>query len=98
MEMHTQAQSSEVDAVIVGAGFSGLYMLHRLREVGFTTRLFEAADGVGNAPLCAKISEVCAEAPKMAGEGNIDCRGNCRGQSWSCWVRSVSPFIWCTKS
>ena len=47
MEMHTQAQSSEVDAVIVGAGFSGLYMLHRLRELGFTTRLLEAADGVG---------------------------------------------------
>ena len=35
--------------MIVGAGFSGLYMLHRLREVGFTTRLFEAADGVGGA-------------------------------------------------
>jgi cation diffusion facilitator CzcD-associated flavoprotein CzcO len=33
--------------VIVGAGFSGLYMLHRLRGLGFTTRLFEAADGVG---------------------------------------------------
>ena len=40
-------RSNEVDAVIVGAGFSGLYMLHRLRELGFTTRLFEAADGVG---------------------------------------------------
>ncbi len=37
----------EVDAVVVGAGFSGLYMLHRLREFGFSTRMFEAADGVG---------------------------------------------------
>ncbi|WP_395001379.1 flavin-containing monooxygenase [Sphingomonas sp.] len=43
----SHARSSEVDAVIVGAGFSGLYMLHRLREQGFTTRLIEAADGVG---------------------------------------------------
>ncbi len=43
----SQARSNEVDAVIVGAGFSGLYMLHRLRALGFTTRLFEAADGVG---------------------------------------------------
>ena len=41
------ASSTEVDAVVVGAGFSGLYMLHRLRELGFTTRMFEAADGVG---------------------------------------------------
>ena len=43
----SQVRSNEVDAVIVGAGFSGLYMLHRLRELGFTTRLFDAADGVG---------------------------------------------------
>jgi len=36
-----------LDAVVVGAGFSGLYMLHRLREAGFSTRVYEAADGVG---------------------------------------------------
>ena len=43
----SQVRSNEVDAVIVGAGFSGLYMLHRLHELGLTTRLFDAADGVG---------------------------------------------------
>ncbi|GAA4683265.1 NAD(P)/FAD-dependent oxidoreductase [Pseudonocardia yuanmonensis] len=36
-----------VDAVIVGAGFSGLYQLHRFRELGLSTRVFEAASGVG---------------------------------------------------
>jgi cation diffusion facilitator CzcD-associated flavoprotein CzcO len=40
-------RSTEVDAVIIGAGFSGLYMLHSLRKLGFTTRVFDAADGVG---------------------------------------------------
>jgi cation diffusion facilitator CzcD-associated flavoprotein CzcO len=35
------------DAVIIGAGFSGLYMLYRLRELGFSTRLYEAGEGVG---------------------------------------------------
>nr|WP_277620299.1 NAD(P)/FAD-dependent oxidoreductase [Mesobacillus campisalis] len=35
------------DAVVIGAGFSGLYMLYRLREAGFSTRVYEAADGVG---------------------------------------------------
>jgi cation diffusion facilitator CzcD-associated flavoprotein CzcO len=35
------------DAVIVGAGFAGLCMLHRLRELGFTARVFEAGSGVG---------------------------------------------------
>jgi cation diffusion facilitator CzcD-associated flavoprotein CzcO/acetyl esterase/lipase len=36
-----------VDAVVVGAGFSGLYMLHRLRGAGFSVRAFEAGDDVG---------------------------------------------------
>jgi cation diffusion facilitator CzcD-associated flavoprotein CzcO len=36
-----------VDAVVVGAGFSGLYMLYRLREAGFSTCVFETGDNVG---------------------------------------------------
>jgi cyclohexanone monooxygenase len=35
------------DAVVVGAGFAGLYMLHRLRGLGFAARVFEAGGGVG---------------------------------------------------
>jgi cation diffusion facilitator CzcD-associated flavoprotein CzcO len=38
----------ELDAVVVGAGFAGLYMLHRLRdELGVKVRVYEAGDGVG---------------------------------------------------
>ena len=37
----------EFDVVIVGAGFAGMYMLHRARGLGFTVRLFEAGSGVG---------------------------------------------------
>ncbi|MEM7255423.1 MAG: NAD(P)/FAD-dependent oxidoreductase [Pseudomonadota bacterium] len=40
-------RATAVDAVIVGAGFSGLYLLYRLRALGFTTRLFERGSGVG---------------------------------------------------
>jgi cyclohexanone monooxygenase len=36
-----------VDAVVVGAGFAGMYMLHRLRALGLTTRVIEAGSGVG---------------------------------------------------
>ena len=36
-----------MDAVIVGAGFAGLYMLHRLRGLGMTATILEAADDVG---------------------------------------------------
>lgn len=39
--------SKAVDVVVVGAGFAGLYALHRFRSDGFTVQLFEAADGVG---------------------------------------------------
>jgi cyclohexanone monooxygenase len=35
------------DTVIAGAGFAGLYMLHRLRELGFSARIYEAGSGVG---------------------------------------------------
>ena len=36
-----------VDVVIVGAGFAGMYMLHRLRGLGMSARVFEAGSGVG---------------------------------------------------
>jgi len=39
--------SLDVDAVIVGAGFAGMYMLHRLRQKGFSAHVFEAGTGVG---------------------------------------------------
>ncbi len=39
--------SSSVDAVIVGAGFSGLYLLHRFRKLGISTRVFERGGDVG---------------------------------------------------
>ncbi len=40
-------EAQTYDAVIVGAGFSGLYMLHRLRQQGVSARVFEAGDSVG---------------------------------------------------
>jgi cation diffusion facilitator CzcD-associated flavoprotein CzcO/acetyl esterase/lipase len=41
------AERSDVDVVVVGAGFSGLYLLHRLRQLGFSARAFDAAADVG---------------------------------------------------
>ena len=36
-----------VDIVIVGAGFAGMYMLHRARQLGFGAKVIEAGSGVG---------------------------------------------------
>lgn len=42
-------RADEIDAVVIGAGFSGLYALHRLRSLGLRCRLYEAGSGVGGA-------------------------------------------------
>src|SRR5882757_1377278 len=41
------AGADTFDVVIVGAGFAGMYMLHRLRELGFSARVYEQGGGVG---------------------------------------------------
>jgi cation diffusion facilitator CzcD-associated flavoprotein CzcO len=40
-------QQPVIDAVVVGAGFAGLYALHKLRSQGLSVRVFEAAPEVG---------------------------------------------------
>src|SRR3984885_4967395 len=39
--------SREFDTVVIGAGFAGMYMLHRLRQLGFSVQVYETAGGVG---------------------------------------------------
>jgi cation diffusion facilitator CzcD-associated flavoprotein CzcO len=41
------APALDYDAIIIGAGMSGMYQLHRLREQGIRVRVFEAGTGVG---------------------------------------------------
>ena len=46
--MTTDTSREELDAVVVGAGFAGMYMLYQLRDVlGLSARVFEAGDDVG---------------------------------------------------
>ena len=45
--MSTSNPIAPLDAVIVGAGFAGLYMLHRLRQQGFNACILEAGSGAG---------------------------------------------------
>ncbi|WP_304180184.1 NAD(P)-binding protein, partial [Phenylobacterium aquaticum] len=41
------AQTTSLDAVIIGAGISGMYMLHRLRGLGLKARVYEAGSDIG---------------------------------------------------
>jgi len=42
-----EAQALDYDAIIIGAGISGLYQLYRLRELGMRVLVLEAGTGVG---------------------------------------------------
>ena len=46
-ERSVRDQVAEYDAIVIGAGISGMYMLYRLRELGMTARVFEAGTNVG---------------------------------------------------
>jgi cation diffusion facilitator CzcD-associated flavoprotein CzcO/acetyl esterase/lipase len=42
-----ESMKPDVDVVVAGAGFAGLYLLHRLRSLGFSVKVLEAAGDVG---------------------------------------------------
>ena len=44
----TTTRTADVDAIVIGAGFGGIYMLHKLRdELGLTVKALEKGSGVG---------------------------------------------------
>ena len=46
-ETTNSGTTQQVDVAVVGAGFAGLYLLHRLRKAGFSAVVIEEADDVG---------------------------------------------------
>ena len=47
MSSSSPAAQTAFDAIVVGAGFAGMYMLHKLRGMGLSVRVYERGDGVG---------------------------------------------------
>jgi len=43
----SETRNTDLDLLIVGAGFGGMYMLKKARELGLTARVFERGGGVG---------------------------------------------------
>ncbi|KAE9390889.1 FAD dependent oxidoreductase [Gymnopus androsaceus JB14] len=62
--MSNPAINDELDVIVVGAGFSGLYHLHHLRKLGFSVKILESSSGMGGVwqwncyPGCRVDSEV----------------------------------------
>lgn len=46
-QVDTEHEAETTDVVVIGAGFSGMYALHQLRDRGYSAIGFEAGDGVG---------------------------------------------------
>jgi cyclohexanone monooxygenase len=44
---HRATARQDLDVIVVGAGFAGLYLIHRLRGLGFTVRAYEQGSDVG---------------------------------------------------
>ncbi|HVT65901.1 MAG TPA: alpha/beta hydrolase fold domain-containing protein [Mycobacteriales bacterium] len=43
----SETRSADCDVAVVGAGFAGLYLIHKLRGLGFDVRCYDQADDVG---------------------------------------------------
>ena len=56
---------TEYDAVVVGAGFAGMYQLYRLRELGLSVRVFETGDGVGGTWYWNRYPGARVDSPSM---------------------------------
>ena len=53
------------DAAVVGAGFAGLCMLHRLKQLGLNVRVFEAGGGVGGTWYWNRYPGARCDIPSM---------------------------------
>ncbi len=57
--------TASFDAVVVGAGFSGLYLLWRLRRLGLSARVIETGDGVGGTWYWNRYPGARVDSPSM---------------------------------
>ena len=51
------SQPTDLDVVVIGAGFSGCYLLHKLRRQGFRAQVLEAGTTIGGV-WCWNVRQV----------------------------------------
>ncbi len=65
MRLNSQIELTQVDVVVVGAGFSGMYMLHRLRQLGLSVQVLEAGSDVGGTWYWNRYPGARCDVPSM---------------------------------
>ncbi|HZC16652.1 MAG TPA: NAD(P)/FAD-dependent oxidoreductase [Caulobacteraceae bacterium] len=61
-----RAAGRQADAIVIGAGFGGMYMLHKLRELGLTVQGFEAGTDVGGTWYWNRYPGARCDIPSLA--------------------------------
>ncbi len=59
------ATGTSLNAIVIGAGFAGLYMLYRLRKLGLSARVFEAGSGIGGTWFWNRYPGARCDIPSM---------------------------------
>ena len=78
---------NDLDVIVVGAGFSGLYMVHKMRQTGRSVRAFEAGDGVGGTWYWNRYPGARCDVESMEYSFGFD---EALEQEWS-WSERYSP-------
>ncbi|MGI9614736.1 MAG: flavin-containing monooxygenase [Acidimicrobiales bacterium] len=76
-----------LDALIVGAGFAGMYQLYRLREAGLSVRVIEAGTDVGGTWYWNRYPGARCDVPSMEYSFSFDQQLE---QDWT-WSEVMSP-------
>ena len=78
---------TDYDVIVVGAGFAGLYMVHKMRQAGRTVRAFEAGDGVGGTWYWNRYPGARCDVESMEYSFGFD---EALEQDWE-WTERYSP-------
>ena len=68
----------QFDAIIIGAGVTGLYQLYRLRELGLSVQVFEDGSGVEVAPGIGTATRAAVSTPRATPMGTRSLKSSCR--------------------
>jgi cyclohexanone monooxygenase len=79
--------NSDYDAIVVGAGFGGMYALYRLREAGVSTRVLERGTGVGGTWYWNRYPGARVDSPSMQYSLSFSAEME---QEWE-WSEDYSP-------
>jgi cation diffusion facilitator CzcD-associated flavoprotein CzcO/acetyl esterase/lipase len=78
---------TELDVVIVGAGFAGMYLLHRIRQLGLAARVVEAGSDVGGTWYWNRYPGARCDVPSVDYSYSFDAELD---ETWE-WSEKYAP-------